>query len=114
LRGLLCAAACLPAGFGVAVATDVRPLGGLVLVVLALLAVRWSRAELRRQLMWGGVVFACFVASHLLGHVVGSWGAVAIVTVVATGAYVGIGLASGATGVRPVDRRAAGAGLPGA
>jgi hypothetical protein len=74
--------------------------------------VRWSGAELRRQLMWGGVVFACFVASHLLGHVVGAWGAVAIVTVIATAAYV-IGLRGGATGVRPVDRRATGAGRPG-
>jgi predicted Zn-dependent protease len=27
------------------------------------------------------------VASHLLGHVVGSWGAVAIVTIVAIAAY---------------------------
>jgi hypothetical protein len=109
----LCAAACLPAGFGVAAAAGVRPLGGLVLVALAALAVRWSGAGLRRQLMWGGVVFVCFVASHLLAHVTGAWGAVALVTVIATAAYV-IGLRGGATGVRPIDRRTAGAGLPGA
>jgi hypothetical protein len=112
LRGLICAAACLPAGFGVAAATGVRPLGGIVLVALALLAARWSGAERLRQLAWGGVVFVSFVASHVLAHVAGAWGAVAIVTVVATGAYV-IGLTRGAAGVRPIDRRAAGARLPG-
>ena len=90
MRGLLCAAACLPAGFGVAVATGVRPLGGIVLLVLALLAGRWSGAALRKQIAWYVVVVLCFAASHLLGHAIGAWGAVAVVTVVATGAYVAI------------------------
>jgi hypothetical protein len=87
MRGLLCAAACLPVGFGVAVATGVRPLGGVALVILAALAGRWSAGSRREQTRWYLVVFACFVASHLLGHVVASWGAVAIVTIVATAAY---------------------------
>ena len=87
MRGLVCAAACLPAGFGVAVATGVRPLGGIVLLVLAGLAGRWSGQPLRRQARWYAVVLVCFVASHLLGHVIGAWGAVAVVTAVATGAY---------------------------
>jgi hypothetical protein len=87
MRALVCAAACLPAGFGVAVATGVRPLGGIVLVVLAALAGHWSPADLRRQARWYLVVFVCFVASHLLGHVIGAWGAVTLVTVVATAAY---------------------------
>jgi hypothetical protein len=88
MRGLLCAVACLPAGFGIAVATGVRPLGGVALVLLAALAGRWSPADVRRQGGWYLVVFACFVASHLLGLAIGAWGAVAVVTVIATGAYV--------------------------
>jgi hypothetical protein len=87
MRGLVCAAACLPAGFGVAVATGVRPLGGIVLLVLAVLAGRWSGASRGRQALWYTVVLVCFVASHLLGHVIGAWGAVAVVTAVATAAY---------------------------
>lgn len=87
MLGLVCAAACLPAGFGVAVATGVRPLGGLVLLALALLAGRLSGGDRRAQVRWYLVVLACFVVSHLLGLVVGSWSAVAVVTVVATAAY---------------------------
>ncbi len=90
MRGLLCAAACLPAGFGVAVATGVRPLGGIVLVALAALAGRWSPAARESKLKWYGVVLACFIASHLLGHVIGAWGAVAVVTAIASGAYVAL------------------------
>jgi hypothetical protein len=90
LRGLIAAAACLPVGFGVAAATGIRPLGGIVLLVLALLAVRWSAGQLSRQIAWLGVVLACFIASHLLADATGAWGAVAIVAAVATGAYVAI------------------------
>jgi hypothetical protein len=81
---LTCAAACLPAGFGVAVATGVRPLGGLVLLALAVAA---GRELPKPHWPWYGVVLVCFVASHLLGHAIGAWGAVAVVTAVATGAY---------------------------
>src|SRR6476620_3118022 len=90
MRGLVCAAACLPAGFGVAVAAGVRPLGGIVLVVLAALAGRWSGQPLRRQAPWYGVVLVCFLASHLLGQLIGAWGAVAVVTALATGAYLAL------------------------
>jgi hypothetical protein len=90
MRGLVCAAACLPLGFGVAAATGVRPLGGLVLLVLALLAGRWSGHGIARQAAWYVVVLACFVASHLLADTTGAWGAVAIVTAVASAAYVAI------------------------
>jgi hypothetical protein len=90
MRGLACAAACLPAGFGVAAATGIRPLGGLVLLVLALLAGRWSGHAAARQASWYAVVLACFIASHLLADTTGAWGAVAIVTAVATAAYVAI------------------------
>ena len=36
------------------------------------------------------LVLACFVASHLLVDRTGAWGAVAIVTAVATAAYIAI------------------------
>jgi hypothetical protein len=88
MAGLICAAACLPAGFGVAVATGVRPLGGIALVVLTAAAGLLSGAPGRRQAQWYLVVIGCFIASHLLGHLIGAWGAVATVTVVATAAYV--------------------------
>jgi hypothetical protein len=87
MRGLVCAAACLPVGFGVAAATGVRPLGGIVLLALALLAGRWSGQSIARQAGWYLVVLACFVASHLLADATGAWGAVAIVTAAATAAY---------------------------
>ena len=81
--GFVCAAACLPAGFGVAALTGVRPLGGLVLLALALAAAR----HLRRPIPWLIVVLVCFVVSHLLAHAIGAWPAVAVVSVVATAAY---------------------------
>jgi hypothetical protein len=89
-RGLICAVACLPAGFGVAVATGVRPLGGIILLVLALLAARSAPATRGRRLAWYLVVVICFAAAHLLGHAIGAWPAVAVVAVVATGAYVAL------------------------
>jgi len=89
-RGLACACACLPVGFGVAAATGIRPLGGIVLLGLALLAVRWAVSTPPRRIAWLSVVLACFIASHLLADVTGAWGAVAIVAAVATGAYVAI------------------------
>lgn len=68
----------LVAGFAVAQATGVRPLGGLVLVVaVAWCALRWRAA--------GGVgaaaglvvlYVAAFAASHALADVLGTWGAV--------------------------------------
>jgi hypothetical protein len=90
MRGRIAAAACLPVGFAVAAVTGVRPLGGIVLVALAALAVHWAVALPGRKLAWLAVVLACFVAAHLLADVTGAWGAVAIVAAVATGAYVAI------------------------
>jgi len=87
-RGLVCAAACLPAGFGAALATGVRPLGGIVLLLLAVLAARWSAGSRTRQALWYLAVLVCFVGSHLLGHAIGAWPAVAVVTAAATAAYV--------------------------
>jgi len=90
MRGFVCATACLPAGFGVAALTGVRPLGGAVLLAFAALAGRWSGYSLRRQSLWYLVVLACFIASHLLALVTGAWLAVALVTAAATTAYASI------------------------
>lgn len=95
MAGLICAVACLPAGFGLAVASGVRPAGGVLLVVLAALAGRWSGAPLRVQVRWYALVFACFVVSHLLGHAIGAWAAVAVVTAVASAGYVALLLRPG-------------------
>jgi len=77
----------LPAGFAVAVVTGVRPLGGIVLVVLAALAARWGSERRSKQVLWYVVVAGCFAASHVLGQLIGAWGAVALVAAVATTAY---------------------------
>jgi hypothetical protein len=90
MRALACAAACLPVGFGVAVATGIRPLGGLVLVALAALAGHWSQAPRPAQIRWYLVVLACFIASHLIALALPAWVAVAIVTVIATAAFVSL------------------------
>lgn len=76
------ATAALPAGFAVAVATGVRPLGGLVMALLAVAAVLAPGVQRRPALQWVGVLLACFVVSHLLALAIGAWPAVAVVTVV--------------------------------
>ena len=74
--------AALPAGFGVAVATGVRPLGGLVMALLAVGAVLAPGVQRGPAIRWIGVLLVCFVVSHVLGLAIGAWPAVAIVTVV--------------------------------
>jgi hypothetical protein len=61
-----------------------------VLVLLAALAGRWGAASRGRTAAWYGVVLVCFVLSHLLGHAIGAWPAVAVVTAVATASYVAL------------------------
>ena len=77
------AAGSLVAGFAVAQATGVRPLGGLVLIALAAAAVLGE--PVRRAAAWVAVLLVCFAASHLLADPLGTWGAVALVTAI-TGA----------------------------
>lgn len=81
------AAGSLLVGFGVAQATGVRPLGGLVLVAGgAWCARRWhGDVGAGRAAGLVGFAFAAFVASHLLADTLGSWGAVLTVAA-ATGA----------------------------
>ena len=78
------AAAGLVAGFGVAVATGSRPLGGVVLAAcgLACIAV-WARRDGTRvtvTLTATGLV--AFAVSHLLGRVIGAWPSVIVVSAV--------------------------------
>jgi hypothetical protein len=72
------AAAGLIAGFGVAVASGSRPLGGLVLSIFGIWClVAWDRRDGRRTAVrLGACGFGAFVASHLLGLVIGAWPAV--------------------------------------
>lgn len=78
------AAGSLAAGFAVAQATGVRPLGGLVLLAGA----GWCALRWREQAGTGvaaalvALYLAAFVASHLLAGAVGGWGAVALVCAV--------------------------------
>jgi hypothetical protein len=78
------AAGGLIAGFGVAVATGSRPLGGVVLAAcgLACIAV-WARRDPTRvtvTLTASGLV--AFAVSHLLGRVIGAWPSVIVVAAV--------------------------------
>jgi hypothetical protein len=78
------AAAGLVAGFGVADATGSRPLGGVVLAAcgLACIAV-WLRRDPPRvtvELTAAGLV--AFALSHVLGHVIGAWPSVLVVSAV--------------------------------
>ena len=77
-------------GFGVAQATGVRPLGGIVLALGAgWCALRWRRSVgTARAVALVGVYLAAFVASHLIADTVGTWGAVFLVS-----ALVGIAVA---------------------
>jgi hypothetical protein len=74
----------LVAGFAVAQATGVRPLGGVVLAAGAgWCALRWRRTVgVARTAALVGVYLAAFVASHLIADTVGTWPAVFIVAAI--------------------------------
>jgi hypothetical protein len=78
------AAAGLVAGFGVAVATGSRPLGGAVLAACGLTCIAvWLRRDGTRvtvTLTAAGLV--AFAVSHLLGRVIGAWPSVIVVSAV--------------------------------
>lgn|SRR5690349_16757752 len=81
------AAGGLIAGFGVALATGSRPLGGVVLAAcgLACIAV-WVRrdpARVTATLTATGLV--AFAVSHLLGRVIGAWPSVIVVSAITAG-----------------------------
>jgi hypothetical protein len=78
----LLSAAGLIAGFGVAVATGSRPLGGVVLAGFGVTCIYiWLRRDDRRTAMrLTAVGLAAFALSHVLGLVIGAWPAVLLVS----------------------------------
>jgi hypothetical protein len=68
----------LIAGFAVAVGTGSSPLGGLVLAIFGIWClVTWDRRDGRRTaVVLGACGLGAFVASHILGLVIGAWPAV--------------------------------------
>ena len=81
------AAGGLIAGFGVAVASGSRPLGGVVLAVCGLTCMAvWSRRDGRRitiELTVAGL--AAFALSHVLGDLIGAWPSVLAVSAATAG-----------------------------
>jgi hypothetical protein len=81
------AAGGLIAGFGVAVATGSRPLGGVVLAAcgVACIAV-WARRDgTRVTVTLSATGLVAFAVSHLLGRVIGAWPSVIVVSAVTAG-----------------------------
>jgi hypothetical protein len=80
------AATALIGGYGIAVATGSRPLGGLFLAVCGLLCVAiWARRDDRRTAIVLTLVgLAAFAVSHVVALVIGPWPAVLLV---AAGAF---------------------------
>lgn len=80
-------AAGLILGYGVAVASDSRPLGGVVLAAFAAACVLiWLRRDggrLAASLSLCGVI--AFAASHALGLLIGAWAAVLLVAAAMAG-----------------------------
>lgn len=78
------AALSLIAGFAVAQATGVRPLGGIVLLAaVAWCAVRWRRdAGTGRAVLLVAIYASAFAASHALAPMLGTWGAVLTVAAI--------------------------------
>jgi len=78
------AAGGLIGGFAVAVATDSRPLGGVVLAACGLTCIAiWSRRDGRgvtAKLTAAGLVG--FALSHALGLVIGAWPSVLVISAV--------------------------------
>lgn len=81
------AATGLVAGFGVAVASGSRPLGGVVMAAFGLSCIAvWLRRDGRRvavQLTATGLL--AFVLSHVLGTVIGAWPSVLVVSAATAG-----------------------------
>ena len=75
------AATALIAGYGVAVASGSRPLGGLVLALLGVICVAiWARRDGRRTAVVLTVVgLGAFALSHVLALAIGAWPAVLLV-----------------------------------
>jgi hypothetical protein len=94
------AAGSLVLGFAVAQATGVRPLGGIVLIAgAAWCALRWrGSVGIAGTVALVALYAAAFAASHALADVVGTWGAVVLVSAV-------VGLAAWAAADRSAQPR---------
>lgn len=94
------AAGSLALGFGVAQATGVRPLGGVVLLAGA----GWCAMRWRERVGTGataglvGLYVAVFVISHLIAGTLGAWGSVAVVCAVMGAAAYAVADRAGAAG----------------
>ncbi len=79
----------LIAGFGVAVWTGSRPLGGVVLAGCGLVCiVAWRQRDGRLTTIWLTVAgLLAFALSHALGLVIGAWPAVLVVSAATAGLY---------------------------
>ena len=88
-------------GFGVAQATGVRPLGGIVLALGAgWCALRWRRSVgTGRAAGLVALYLAGFVLSHVIADTVGTWGAVFLVAAI-------VGVATLLVADLPASRRA--------
>lgn len=76
------AAGGLLAGFGVAVASDSRPLGGVVLAAAGLTCIAAWRTRDSTATLAGLTItgLAAFALSHVLAHALGAWPAVLVVS----------------------------------
>lgn len=103
------AAAGLIAGFGVAVASGSRPLGGVVLAAFGLACIAvWLRRDGRRTTVWlTAAGLLAFALSHVLGLVIGAWPAVVVVAVATGAVYWRV-----SDSRRPAVRRPTAAGSP--
>jgi hypothetical protein len=79
----------LIAGYGVAVATGSRPLGGVVLAACGLVCVAiWTRRhDTRTVALLTGAGVVAFALSHALGALIGAWPAVLLTAGVTSAAY---------------------------
>jgi hypothetical protein len=79
----------LTGGFGVAVASGSRPLGGLFMAACGLPCVAaWLQRDGRRTAIeLTGVGLFAFAASHALGLLIGAWPAVLVVSVATAAVY---------------------------
>ncbi|MGN6867134.1 MAG: hypothetical protein ACTHMY_01900 [Solirubrobacteraceae bacterium] len=82
------AAAALIGGYGVAVTTGSRALGGVVLVLLGLLCVAiWARRDGWRTTIWLSVEgLGAFALSHAIALAIGAWPAVLVVAAITAAA----------------------------
>ncbi len=80
----LLAAAGLIAGFGTAIGTGSRPLGGAVMALFGLTCIYfWVKRDGRQTALRLTLVgLAAFVFSHVLGLVIGAWPSVFVVSAI--------------------------------